>query len=745
MPKINLISMKTYIQTAKLSISTLVLMFLSVHSIGQLTNGGVQANFGVDADTKAGYLKYTSALGLLSTDDWYGPMTGTGRGVIDTSNFATYKLSLINKKNISFTKRMSVPMYSKVNSTLWLDGIYARDYTDKDTTSFSGGLKNGDDPSSWSGVTSTVSNKADFLDVFAHMRRNGLTVSDSLWFFSSVSTLGTSGARYYDVELYKNDLTYSRTTNSFTSAGPDQGHTQWKFDATGKIIATGDMIIAVNSATSSTPTIEVRIWVSYNTYNTVVPGLFKFGVYDGNTSSGGFGYASITSNTGGTAFGSGISNYTITTITDTTNAGPWGTTSSSGTWSANFQSEQFVEVGINLTRIGVDPGLYTALGSSACDEIFSSILFKSRSSSSFTSALVDFVAPIDFLNLAALNYTVKTDSISCSKPVGALKITNNSTSGYFSWKTIGGNISSATSDSTTVNVTAAGKYILQASQKEGCPIQGNDTLIVVADTSKPISSAAVVSNSVGRPQLLGGDTTASNYATSFGGSKGLLWSWTGPNGFNSTAQNPLTNGDNGTYTLTVTEKRNGCTKSSSVSVFFSMLQFHSLQLTGSWVSNHVLLSWKNSAGNEINYYEIQRSVEAGNFITIDKVQGSVATQNVTYKDLHPVNGGEYRIKAITKEGNVYYSSVIKLNTTTSAKIYTSGGNDNIYLLAAVEKNVNAQVHLYDMSGKLLSHQQVMISKGNNTIRIQAPAKRNQLIIINVIAGNELLLVEKFIN
>lgn len=738
--------MKTHTPTGRILLLTTAITILSLHLNAQLTNGGIQANFGVDADTKAGFVKYVPSLGLTSTDDWYGPTTGTGRGVIDTSNFATYKLALINKKNISFTKRMSVAMYTKVNSTLWLDGIYARDYTDKDTTSFAGGLKNGDDPSSWSSTTSAVSNKGDFLDVFAHMRRNGLTVNDSLWFFSSISTLGTSGARYYDVELYKNDLSHNRTTNTFASAGPDQGHTQWKFDATGKIIATGDMIIAVNSATSSTPVIEVRIWISYNTYNTVVPSLFKFGVYDGNSGPGGFGYASITSNSGGTAFGSGISNYTVLTITDTTNAGPWGTTASTGSWAANFQSEQFIEVGINLTRIGVDPGLYTALGSSACDEIFSSILFKSRSSSSFTSALVDFVAPIDFLNLAALNYSVKTDTISCSKTVGALKITNNSTSGYFSWKTIGGNISASNSDSTVVNITAPGKYILQASQKEGCPIQGKDTLVVVADTSKPISTAAVVSNSVGQPKLLGGDTTASNYATAFGGSKGLLWSWTGPNGFNSTAQNPLTNGDNGTYTLTVTEKRNGCTRSSSVNVFFSMLEVHSLHLSGSSFNNHVLLTWQN-AGNDIDHYEIQRSVEGGNFKTIGEINGSLAASALSYKDGETLVTAEYRIKVITNSGSSYYSSVVKLSTGSSGTVYSLRTiNNSLYLLAAADKNILATVRFYNMSGKLLSHKQVMIFKGANTIRMQAPAAETEkVIIVNVVAGNELLLVQKIIN
>lgn len=753
--------MKTYSSGKIIHLITLLMLVSSLRSFSQLSKGDIQSGFGVDADTKAGFVKYGPATGLITTDDWFGPMTGTSRGVIDTSNAAFYKAQLQANKNISFSKRMSVPMYSKVNSTLWLDGIYARDYISqrntlgiviaKDSTSFGGGSKNGEHPASWSSTTFSVADKTDFIDVYAHMRRNGLTVNDSLWFFSSVTTTGTSGSRYYDVELYKNDMTHNPVTGNFTTAGTDQGHTSWKFDASGNIIQTGDMIIAVNLSTGTTPVIEVRIWVAFSTFNTVSPLLFKWGNFDGNTSSGGFGYASITSKTGSTAFGSGISNHTITALTDTTNAGPWGSANLVGAghqWSSNFQSLQFVEVGINLTRIGVDPGLYTALGSSACDEIFSSIFFKSRSSSSFTSALQDFVAPIEFLNLPALNYIVQTDTISCNQPVGILKILNNTSSGYFTWKTIGGNIVSSNNDSTTINISAPGKYILQASQKDGCPIKGNDTLTVLADTSKPVAYAAVGSNAMGQPQLMGGDTTASNYSTIFGGSEGLLWNWTGPNGFNSTVQNPVINNTWGNYILSVTEKRNGCSASSGVYVNFSILKLHKLELTGSWSSNTVLLAWKNNAGEAIDYYEIEKSAFGSGFQAIGKVDDVDSSEKeILYRDMHPVTGAKYRVKAVTITGNIYYSSVITVNETEKKEnAYLINNYKRLYLIANAGQSANARIILYDLFGKMLKMQQAKIAKGKNTIEIESSdIKENQVLIIKAYIGNELILIEKIIH
>src|SRR5687767_8027330 len=204
MPVTNPLLMKTLRNPAATLIS-LMLLVITPDAFSQLSNGGVHAYFGVDADTRNAYVKYGPSTGNIASDDWFGPMSGNTRGVIDTSNAAYYKSQLQANRNITFSKGMAVPMYTKVNNTLWLDGIYARDHvsqrnilgtvTARDSSSFSGGSKNGDNPSTWAGATASVDDKIDFIDVYAHMRRNGLTVTDSLWFFSSVSTAGTSGSR----------------------------------------------------------------------------------------------------------------------------------------------------------------------------------------------------------------------------------------------------------------------------------------------------------------------------------------------------------------------------------------------------------------------------------------------------------------------------------------------------------------------------------------------------------------------
>ncbi|OQP64055.1 hypothetical protein A3860_21835 [Niastella vici] len=548
----------------------LFLFMLHLSSFCQLNTGGFHAGFGVDADTRAGYLKYGPTTGTISSDDWFSSPTASGTNVIDTSNASTYRTRLQAGNNISFVKRMSVPLYTNVSGRIWLDAIYTRDYItgNTDSTTFTGGGKNGDDPANWHGIASSIPDKTDLIDVFGHMRRNGINVHDSLWFFTGVSTVGTSGSRYFDIELYKNHITYNSTTGNFTTGGPNAGHTAWLFDAAGNITQTGDMIVAV-SYSSGAPTVEVRIWTSKTTYNTITPSLFNFGSsFDGSTTS--YGYASIVSKSGTTAFGSGIANLSATPAADTTYATPWGSNNTSG-WSAQYNSLQFIEVGLNLTRIGIDPALYSSvLSSGACGSSFASIFFKSRSSASFTSNLQDFAGPFDFLQTPVLDYSLTGPSLSCATTTGTINVTNNTTAGYYTFSTTNGTITGTSSNS--AQLSKAGTYFVQAAVAQGCPVTRTDTVTVATDTFPPVASFyASVTADLAHFVLHGGNASASNYATPFGGSQGLLWNWSGPKGFTSSTQTPTTDTSSGLYQLTVTEIRNGCTATASNYISLAVL------------------------------------------------------------------------------------------------------------------------------------------------------------------------------
>jgi len=535
------------------------LLLIALNSTkAQLNLGGIHANFGVDADTRSRYSKLGPVTNTVA-DDWFG--YAGGKGVIDTTKISQYRTDLQNGRNIAFMKNMSVPAHSIVDGRVWIDAIYLRDfsgYAGKDSSGFGTSAKNGEDPRSWDGKATNIPAKTDLLDCFAHLRRDGPTMNDSLWFFAGASTTATEGDRYFDIELFKSHVGYDRSTGQFSSDGPSNGHTEWLFDPLGNVLQTGDLIIAVSYNPGSAPTIEVRIWVSKITQLLIKPKLFKFtGTMDGGSLAG---YATIVSKSGGTAFGSGIANFSgnNNVAKDSTYSTPWGPATKSG-WAQNFSQLQFVEVGLNFTRMGLDPASY-GLTAITCERVFHSIFFKSRSSSSFSANLQDHAGPVSFKETPTFDDMMfKTDTLTCSKKMGTLSAWTPTGIGYFHWSTIDGNIV-GNPDSSSVNVNKPGTYILNASLIVGCPTVKTQIVTVLADVEPPVANADLGLTADGEYQLVGGVSPVNTLLSPFGPSKGVTYNWTGPNGFSSDLQNPIIPLDAawGAYHLTVTELRNGC-------------------------------------------------------------------------------------------------------------------------------------------------------------------------------------------
>src|SRR6185437_15115036 len=141
--------MKTYLRILVMAIGVLPL-----RGLAQLNNGGLYANFGVDADTRTNWMKAGIVTGAVASDDWFAP-SATGYNVIDTTNSASWLALMQSGANAAFSQRMSQLLYAKVNGKLWLDAAYGRDYSSagslKDSTVFSISAKNGDNPNVWLG------------------------------------------------------------------------------------------------------------------------------------------------------------------------------------------------------------------------------------------------------------------------------------------------------------------------------------------------------------------------------------------------------------------------------------------------------------------------------------------------------------------------------------------------------------------------------------------------------------------
>lgn len=452
----------------------------------QITGPAIRANFGVDGDLRCNYF---NGLVQSGNDDWFlfPGSVGTGQFVIDTTGAAArvarYATDL-NYRKIPFYANMRYPTFSVVNNRLLIDAVFIRDYHGDDSTIFaSGSNKNGMSPATWTcPVAQSVPDKNEILDMAVHVRRAGPTRADSLWMFGGVSIENTTGNRYFDFEMYQTDIYYDRASRKFYNYGPDDGHTSWKFDSNGDITQPGDIIFSAEFGTSALTLLEARIWVKKSDWMSVVPLDFNWsGQFDGDGSGAVYGYASITPKLGGTF-------YTGLQSNSNTWAGPFNLVLGDNSVVTNYTARQFMEISVNLTKLGLDP--VTLLGGSSCGMPFRRVLVKSRSSTSFTSELKDFIGPFDLFLAPRVDVATETPYICDTGSVAEIRITNPVSTSVYNWSTINGNIISGTTGP-VIMVDTPGTYIVTQYLQEGCTAYATDTITIL-----PFPDCGVLANNL---------------------------------------------------------------------------------------------------------------------------------------------------------------------------------------------------------------------------------------------------------
>lgn len=443
----------------------------------QITTPIIKANFGVEADLEANFYNNSDQNG---NDDWFNnfPAGYIGQGVIDTTGAAAIVARYATDpafRQLPFYRTMSVPAYSVVNHRMWIDAVFIRDYHGNDSTMFaSGASKNGMSPADWScPVAQSIPDKNEILDMMVHVRRAGPDVTDSLWMFGGLSIENTTGDRYFDFEMYQTDIYYDRSTLKFYGYGPDAGHTSWKFDAAGNITTPGDIIFSADYGSSTLTSIEARIWVDKSAL-LLTPTAFTWsGTFDGAGSGSQYGYAGIVPKSSG-AFYTGIEN----TDKKGTWAGPFSLVLGSNQTVTSYTPGQFMEFGVNLTKLGLDP--VTLLGGNACGMPFRRVLVKSRASTSFTAALKDFVGPFDFFLAPRVMMSADTTSLCGLVGVSQIDVVNPNSTSTYTWSTPDGHIDLYNSP-TSITVDTPGTYIVTQRLQSGCAVYATDTVVITTN------------------------------------------------------------------------------------------------------------------------------------------------------------------------------------------------------------------------------------------------------------------------
>jgi gliding motility-associated-like protein len=528
------------------------------------------SGFGVDGDIHAN--SPASVLG----DSWFllpsfpGPgigVIGSGSGTATPALTASQFNAIIQAgatsqdRNRTYLQRMAFPYFTQINGHTLIDAFSARDNISPDTTAFAGSNKNGDNPANWSIATSAVPNKNDIIDVGGHLRRSG--VDNKLWMFAYVTKLGTSGDSYTDIEIYRQVPQLNLTTGSIINTGPAAtgGHTSFTFLSNGAIANSGDVLVCLNY-NSTSGVASLKIWCNINNLDGNGNGLAWFnsrpnrpfnltGDFITGANANGYGYAEAVSLTGASCLVYSVLN------TASAPASYWGNLSGSGAiYSSNLDPEQMVNIAINFTDFGLDGS--TATG--PCSNVFGALLFKTRSSSSFSSELKDVTGPFEFANFSEVQANAGPDKVlTCSSSSITLNGSSLTPGASVIWTALNGNIVSGANSFTPV-VNQVGTYVMSVQSPTIGTCIARDTLVVTLNNTAPAVSA-------------GSDKTVncSLSTTSLSGSSPIAaatYSWSALSGgiINSGATTPNPIVGAGCYVLTVTDPANGCSATDTVCV-----------------------------------------------------------------------------------------------------------------------------------------------------------------------------------
>ncbi|MGB3005120.1 MAG: hypothetical protein WBC06_01320, partial [Chitinophagaceae bacterium] len=130
------------------------------------------------------------------------------------------------------------------------------------------------------------------------------------------------------------------------------------------------------------------------------------------------------------------------------------------------------------------------------------------------------------------------------------------------------------------------------------------------------------------------------------------------------------------------------------------------------------LTWSTASEQNSSKFEIQRSVNSTDWITIDNVAAagnSDVQRNYQYLDL---NSGTafYRIRQVDNDGRFVYTAVKRTDCKTSQfdiTLYPVPAKDNLNVVIKAEKALKTDLQILDVNGRIVQRINTQINKGNN--------------------------------
>ncbi len=161
----------------------------------------------------------------------------------------------------------------------------------------------------------------------------------------------------------------------------------------------------------------------------------------------------------------------------------------------------------------------------------------------------------------------------------------------------------------------------------------------------------------------------------------------------------------------------------------SPLPVNWLYFRGKPVQQNVLLEWGTSNETNNGFFTIQKSKDGIAFETLTTVNTTkavgVTEQNYSFTDLQPYSLGYYRLSQTDKDGknSVYKTIQVKMSGTQGLSVRHYVVGNYIYVQVTGANTGNGSIELFDIQGKKIVSQKVVLTKETSLYKILAPVQR----------------------
>lgn len=184
----------------------------------------------------------------------------------------------------------------------------------------------------------------------------------------------------------------------------------------------------------------------------------------------------------------------------------------------------------------------------------------------------------------------------------------------------------------------------------------------------------------------------------------------------------------------------------SLSGSFRILPVRFVNVRAALRSKEVDVTWTNATESDVVYYIVERSANGREFTALNKVypsQNNGGPADYHSLDLQPLNKANYyRIRAVETNGQVLYSSIVKIevnSTTTSLGVYPNpvkAGSQLTLQLSGVTAGSH-EVRIYNATAQLVHREKIQVAGIAATQSIRLNQWQKGMYVAEVVGSSRL--------